>query len=101
MCSLSNGLSALIEDLVLLEDCARIPRVDEMVRGWPTAERQQLSNEMSTLLSRRAVFVQTEGLAAHERGEDVSAASAQLASIVDMTVQVKMLVRNLTQEEAD
>lgn len=46
-------------------------------------------------MTQRGVSVQTAALAAHERGEDTSEASATLQTLVNMTFHVKILVRDL------
>ena len=73
-----EALPKLIDELVPKDDEQRRPAMEAAVKAWPAEERQRLSDDMSTLLTRRAVFVQNEALAAHERGEDVMAASREL-----------------------
>ena len=85
----------MIELAVSLDDDNRKALMRGTVNGWPASERQSLSDSMSDLLSARAVKVQTEAIATHERGEDYSAGATELQRIVDMTVQVKVLVRDL------
>ena len=89
-----------LEDLITLalsqpEAAARDSLVAGAVRSWAPAERANLSNAMSDALSARGASIQKDAQAAHERGEDVSVAAAQLQSIVSMAVQVKVLVRDL------
>ena len=74
--------------------------VETTVIAWVPSERQRLSDEISDLLSQRADSVQKEAIKRHERGEDVSDASATLQTLVDMVVQIKLLVKRL-REVAD
>ena len=94
-------LTDLIDDMVTVPRNAEQRReiMDATVREWAPEERQKLSDDMSNLLTQRAVAVQTAALAAHERGEDVSAASAELQILVDLTVCVKMAVRTLAKDD--
>ena len=100
----SSIREADLEDLITLalsqrEAAARDSLVAGAVRSWAPAERAALSNAMSDALSARGVSIQSDALAAHERGEDVSVAAAQLQAIVSMTVQVKVLVRDLNRAD--
>ena len=67
------------------------------VKSWAAEERKGLSKEMSALLSKRAVVIQSDALARHEKGEDVTSAAELLQVIVDMTVQVQLLVKRASE----
>lgn len=90
-----DSLPDLIDLAVSLEDKQRHALVKGTVESWPASERKENSDRVSDLLTERAVRVQSAALEAHERGEDVSSAATELQRIVDMTVQVKVVVRNL------
>ena len=91
-----DSLETLLGTLLALPELAeRRALMDSTVVSWPPAERKNLADSFTSLLTERAVATQTAALAAHERGEDVSAASAQLQILVDLTVNVKMAVREL------
>ena len=101
----SSIREADLEDLITLalsqrEAAARDSLVAGAVRSWAPAERAALSNAMSDALSARGVSIQSDALAAHERGEDVTEASQTLQTLVDMTVQVKLLTKRLAQASA-
>ena len=94
----SPSLAGLIDDALRLtesSDAERQSLVETTVVSWVPSERQRLSDELSDLLSERAASVQADALKLHERGEDYSEYSATLQTLVDMTVQVKLLVRQL------
>ena len=99
------ALTALIDEALKITvetgaDEERKSLVETTVIAWVPSERQRLSDEISDLLSQRADSVQKEAIKRHERGEDVSDASATLQTLVDMVVQIKLLVKRL-REVAD
>lgn len=89
---------ALVSEMVRYDtDEARKAALTEVVRGWAPDARQSKSDALSAELSKRAVLVQEEGQAAHTRGESTKPAEWQLWAIVDMTFQVKLLVKRLAE----
>lgn len=69
------------------------------VRRWPPedvkANREAFSDELSAL----AKAIQTTAMAAHERGEDTSAAQQKLWAVVDMSVQSTLIAKELNGED--
>ena len=100
----SPSYTALIDEALRItkaeSDDKRKSLVENTIISWNSAERQRFSDEMSDALSARAASIQMEALQAHERGEDVTEASEALQTLVDMTFQLKLLVRKLQQAEA-
>ena len=90
-----SQLLALLDEALPLPNDERKSLVETSVRSWAPSERKRLSKEMSALLSQRAVVVQSAALQRYAKGEDVSADSATLQTLVDMTVQVQLLVKNM------
>lgn len=97
----SQTLPVLISSMLKMGEPERTAAMENAVQAWAPADRQRLSDEMTKLLTQRAVEVQTSAKLRHARGEDVTAASAELQAIVDMTVHVKILVRNLRSSSTD
>ena len=102
MLSDSSGtpsLTKLIDEALRLTteagEADRQSLVETTVVSWVPSERQRLSDELSDLISERAAAVQKDALKRHDAGEDVSEASETLQTLVDMTVQVKLLTRQL------
>ena len=93
-------LLAVLDEVLPLPEEERKSKIVSMVSSWEASERQRLSKEMSDLLSQRAVAVQTEALQRYAKGEDVTAASNTLQTIVDMTVQVQLLVKTIEEGDA-
>ena len=82
------------------EDASRAALLAGTVRNWAADARAANANGMSDALSARAIAVQQDAIAAHGRGEDVTRASSELQALVDMTVQLKLLVRELNDADA-
>ena len=93
----SMFLDELIDLALTLAERERQALIEGTVKSWAAEERKGLSKEMSALLSKRAVVIQSDALARHEKGEDVTSAAELLQVIVDMTVQVQLLVKRASE----
>ena len=99
------NLAGLIDEALRLTfekgESDRQSLVENTVVSWVPTERQRLSDELSDLLSARADGIQKAAIIKHENGEDYSEATKQLEVLVDMTVQMKLLVRRLQAAAAE
>ena len=101
-----DALQALLKELLALDsDTGREASMEAAVKQWwaegGPATAQAKSDQLVELMSKHGVSVQTAALAAYERGEDTSAASDTLQTLVNMTFHVKILVRDLKAGQAD
>ena len=94
-----DALDLFCDDLIPKGDEERRGLMEKAVRSWPDEERKGLSDKVADILSARAGALQKDAIAAHERGEDVTEASQQLQTMVDMCVQVKLLTKQLANGE--
>lgn len=99
MCAGQPNLPGLIDEALKLtveaSEAERQSLMENTVVSWLPSERQRLSDELSDLMTTRADTVQKAAVKLFENDEDYSAERKTLETLVDMTVQVKMLVRRL------
>ena len=76
--------------------------VTEVNKWWTSGPdvAQANADELTRLMSARGTRIQTNAIAAYERGEDTSEASSVLQTLVDMTFHVKIIVRDLKKAAA-
>ncbi len=111
MVSPTVGDAVLIDELCALPGEERQGTVRKMVRAWADAraseagtvagwvERSRRADEFAKALVMEGNQVQRAAFEAHERGEDTSVAQARVETIVDMTVQIYFLVRELRKDD--